>query len=179
MSLFDIRSRDFPSKIHRLSAGLGLVEFGDLLLHDAVNAVAQSDDSGPVGGDDAGLVGALFDDVPEDLAFGGDVECGGGFVEEKDRGVTEHGTRDCDALGLAFREAAAAFASVPEARDSAEAGCSAGSGDSAGGAASAAGEGSAVEAAGAGEGDSVHMGTGEMKACSVAGAGVASAAGGM
>ena len=66
--------KEIVLEIHRLTAGFALVDLGNALLHDAVNALAHADDGGPVGGHDDGFVGAVLDNIPEHLAFGGDVE---------------------------------------------------------------------------------------------------------
>lgn len=58
---------------------------------------------------DTGFVGTLTDDVSEDVPFRRDIQCRGGFIEKKHRGIAEDGTGDGKPLGLTFGEAAATF----------------------------------------------------------------------
>ena len=70
----------------------------------------MSDGGESVCDDDDGVVSSEVFDGAGDIGFGGDVECGGGLVEEEAGGVAVESPCDGDALSLAAGESDSAFA---------------------------------------------------------------------
>ena len=60
-----------------------------------------------MGGDNTGLIGFLLHNVSEHPALGGDIQRRSCLIQQQHRRVTQHGAGNGNALGLAFREAAA------------------------------------------------------------------------
>ena len=84
--------------------------FGDAAVFEDDDAVGVGDGAEAVGDDEAGAAFHERDEAGLDDAFAFGVEVAGGFVEDEDLGVGQHGAGDGDALPLAAAEFDAALA---------------------------------------------------------------------
>ena len=83
---------------------------GDSAVFDHQDLVGVADRAEAVGDDEAGAAGHQRGQRLLDEPFVFRVEVAGGFVEDQDVGIGEHGAGDGDALALAAGEAQAALA---------------------------------------------------------------------
>ena len=87
--------------LHHL-IGCLFIQLRHLGVNDTINALTQVQHTGAMRGHDTGLVRMPMHDIAQHLPFGCDIQCAGCLIQQQNRRVTQHRTRNADALRLSL-----------------------------------------------------------------------------
>ena len=110
--LLRVGCQEKTSEIHSHSGCLFFAELSHLRFHDAINTLAEIQDTWAVCRNNDGAIGLPLYNVAQDLPLGRHIEGAGSLVKKQYGSPCKYGTRNRQSLRLTGRETVAALADI-------------------------------------------------------------------